>query len=186
MYKAFLHVCWGLSDFWGRPDSYTLQNSWADPPSSFTTPSLGFPSPPCSLAYPTPTAFLYLPSASLFSFPSLSLFVYLTPSSLLLFTSFFFFFPALPHFPLFVFSVTSILRWGRRNKNNNKIPYSFHFLDQRWLSNRGGEFRAAFDAQYWCWLSMKIPLCYIWANYQRSTQLTWDTLAPCEAMQFKA
>lgn len=43
----------------------------------------------------------------------------------------FFFFPALPHFPLFVFSVTSILRWGRRNKNNNKIPYSFHFLDQR-------------------------------------------------------
>ena len=112
-----------------------------------------------------------------------SLSVYFTPSPPLLFTCFFCLFVCFVSPPfLFSFSVTSILRWGRRNKNNNRFPYSFHFSDQRWLSNRGGEFRAAFDAHYWCWLRMKISLCYIWANYQRSTQLTWDAPAPCEAM----
>lgn len=120
-------------------------------------------------------------SRSFFSSISLFLFVYFTSSPLPVFT----FFYCFATFSLFIFSVTSIPWWRRRNKNNNKIPYSFHFLDQRWLSNQGGEFRAAFDAHYWCWLSMKISLCYIWANYQRSTQLTWDTLAPCEAMKFK-
>lgn len=125
-----------------------------------------------------------LPSATLFSFLSLFLSVYFTPSSLLLFTTFFFF--MFCHlFSVCIFSNLN-LEVGEKEKNNNKIPYSFHFLDQRWLSNWGGEFRAAFDAQYWCWLSMKISLCYIWANYQRSTQLTWDTLALCEAKKFKA
>lgn len=59
-----------------------------------------------------------------------SLSVYFTPSSPLLFT-FFWFFVCITTFSLFAFSVTSILRWGRRNKNNNRFPYSFHFLDQR-------------------------------------------------------
>lgn len=155
--------------------SHTLQKWWTDP-FSWSTSCLGFSSALHSLAYPMPTAlfFFFFFSKLLFLFTSLH-----RPRFSLHFSCFF---VCITTFFLFAFSVTSILRWGRRNKNNNRFPYSFHFLDQRWLSNRGGEFRAAFDAQYWCWLSMKISLCYIWANYQRSVQLTWDAPTPCEAM----
>ena len=154
--------------------SHVLQRWWTDAFSWFTSSCPGFSSALHSLAYPMPTALFFF-SKLLFLFTSL----HHPHFSLRVFCLFVCF--VSPPF-LFSFSVTSILRWGRRNKNNNRFPYSFHFSDQRWLSNRGGEFRAAFDAHYWCWLRMKISLCYIWANYQRSTQLTWDAPAPCEAM----
>lgn len=64
-----------------------------------------------------------------FSFPSFSfcLLHSITPTSLYVFFVCLFVSPPF----LFSFSVTSILRWGRRNKNNNRFPYSFHFSDQR-------------------------------------------------------